>query len=258
MGIHPDLDPGTRGPFEPIVTRWFRVLEPRMPARKRPDRKAEIRTMLSRGELLEVSEVKRGWVRLSQEELMRRGIPSTDTSWALIDASALGSGQLLEEVLLVPQEPPLAHQADVAQDQVVATADALQEEVPSSACVQFAINCVVEGNERAWQRFQARSSLLNQSTFSFHQGFLSMGGDIVVETMTIQDAKARCVRLKGCVGFTWQGGPDLLEPVSIRFKDKWSFHMSKTHCSCRVERSAIDENPVYRTTVGQHVRLTAW
>lgn len=51
------------------------------------------------------------------------------------------------------------------------------------------------------------------------EGFIPQGGDLLVETMTVDDAKLKCLTLPGCRGFTFRG-VITEEPVKIFFKNK--------------------------------------
>merc|ERR1711988_675115 len=56
-------------------------------------------------------------------------------------------------------------------------------------------------------------------SFTQHEGYIG-GDDMHIETMTVAEAKIKCLELKGCKGFTFDGQmPD--EPVEIFFKDHW-------------------------------------
>lgn len=57
--------------------------------------------------------------------------------------------------------------------------------------------------------------------FTAHHGYISLGDDLMVKTMTVEEAKAACARLVGCRGFTFKGG--LTDgKVEIHFKSKWN------------------------------------
>lgn len=77
-----------------------------------------------------------------------------------------------------------------------------------------------------------------EAIFSEHDAYTFVGGDLAVdpEKMTVQQAKAKCSALAGCVGFSYKGAPSDQGPVEIVFKSTWesagfgwtSFHM-QTH-----------------------------
>lgn len=59
-----------------------------------------------------------------------------------------------------------------------------------------------------------------RSLFSVHHGYISMGDDLLVETMTVEEAKVACTKLIGCRGFTFKGS--LTDgKVLVHFKSKW-------------------------------------
>ena len=57
-------------------------------------------------------------------------------------------------------------------------------------------------------------------TYLFSDGYISEGGDLLMETLTLEEAKRKAVTLRGCRGFCFRG-PITKEPVEIIFKSKW-------------------------------------
>lgn len=57
--------------------------------------------------------------------------------------------------------------------------------------------------------------------FSEHTNYGFAGGDLLVDMMTPEEAKARCMNLEGCEAFEFQG-ESTSEPVEVRFKGKWA------------------------------------
>lgn len=60
--------------------------------------------------------------------------------------------------------------------------------------------------------------------FTVHSGFIRKGGDVLVHSMTVAEAKARCLSLPNCKGFCFRGQRGELgenEIVKVYFKDKW-------------------------------------
>lgn len=55
--------------------------------------------------------------------------------------------------------------------------------------------------------------------FEMRPGFISRGDDILVETMTVDDAIEKCKSLPNALGFTFKGGVTS-EPVTMHFKSK--------------------------------------
>lgn len=74
--------------------------------------------------------------------------------------------------------------------------------------------------------------------FSQHEGFISAGGDLLIETMTVTDAMAQAVLLPGCKGFTFEGDPRSGK-VEVFFKDKWDLG-DRGWTSYRMERKEAD------------------
>lgn len=64
-----------------------------------------------------------------------------------------------------------------------------------------------------------RAKLRIEATYSCHDGFVSTGGTFMKETMTLEEAKARCA-LMGGKGFTHAGG-ETDGPVTIYLKNKF-------------------------------------
>mmetsp|Transcript_37552 Transcript_37552/g.119657 ORF Transcript_37552/g.119657 Transcript_37552/m.119657 type:complete len:703 (-) Transcript_37552:96-2204(-) len=91
------------------------------------------------------------------------------------------------------------------------------------------ISFVLEAEEAAQRATWAASAAQNREvaasaapheTLSQHKGFLPIGGDLLIESMTVQEAKVRCMTLTGCKGFSFKG-PPASEAVQVYFKDKW-------------------------------------
>ena len=63
----------------------------------------------------------------------------------------------------------------------------------------------------------------------FFDGHISAGGDISVARMTVEEAKRKAERMKGCKGFCFLGPKtiDPTEPVEIYFKRKWDNAIGK-------------------------------
>jgi len=57
--------------------------------------------------------------------------------------------------------------------------------------------------------------------FVEHRGYIPAGDDLLVEIMTIADAKLRCQSLPACKGFSLEGKPTD-NPVTIWFKNEWA------------------------------------
>lgn len=65
------------------------------------------------------------------------------------------------------------------------------------------------------------------------EGFISAGGDLHVQRLTVAEAKAKAKELAGCLGFCFSG-PDTGEPVDVFFKGKWDNSPSGDWTSYRV------------------------
>jgi hypothetical protein len=72
-------------------------------------------------------------------------------------------------------------------------------------------------------------------SFTLHKGYISKGGDLLWQTMTVQDAKSKAARLPDCKGFCFKGA-DTGGPVEICFKNKWDVTNAGEWSSYRVER----------------------
>merc|ERR1712228_518825 len=61
--------------------------------------------------------------------------------------------------------------------------------------------------------------------FIQHDGYISQGGDILVQNMTVEEAKRKAATLSDCEGFTYEG--TLTDkPMCIYFKRKWDLNGS--------------------------------
>lgn len=56
--------------------------------------------------------------------------------------------------------------------------------------------------------------------FTVHDGYLVGTESLLAATMTVAEAKDRCMQLEGCVGFTVRG-EDAGEPMNVFFKNRW-------------------------------------
>lgn len=81
---------------------------------------------------------------------------------------------------------------------------------------------VHEGNGEYLSAARADEIKLAKEDVKFvrHEGFISEGGTMLSEKMTVEQAKAKCASLPGCRGFTFNG-PETDQPVMIDFKDKF-------------------------------------
>lgn len=211
-------------------SEWYRVvLQPHVPARATRDRHGSLYTLLFPDEVVEVSEVRDGWARLSPAELRRRRFPEKDEAWAFIDGTSLGIGKLLEPVEAPPEEltrrgvkgeVKLTLASGGRRVFVNAEADDAAEVVGTN---RHLVEMVVAQNDLAWEMLQARRKLLLQepSCFTAHDGQLAPGDDLLVATITPSEAKVKCATLQDCEGLTWRGGPDEQGAVEIRFKTRW-------------------------------------
>ncbi|CAE8625908.1 unnamed protein product [Polarella glacialis] len=86
-----------RGELQPATPKWFRIVfEPRVAVRKAPALDAPSVTFLDAGEVIEVSEHREGWVRLSNFEREARGVSDDCDAWVLQDGRYVSLGVLLE------------------------------------------------------------------------------------------------------------------------------------------------------------------
>merc|ERR1712226_249574 len=79
--------------------------------------------------------------------------------------------------------------------------------------------------------------LLNDAYTKF-EGRIPHGDDLVIDTMTVEEAKQQAVLIPDCEGFTFQG-KDMGGPVEIVFKKKWGIKSKKGWTSYKLDRQAI-------------------
>ncbi|CAE7323383.1 unnamed protein product [Symbiodinium pilosum] len=78
--------------------RWIRVVfQPRVAVRKSPSLTAPTVTFLDAGEVVEIVEVKSGWVRLAEEEKDDRDVSEDCDAWVLQDGKEVSLGVLCED-----------------------------------------------------------------------------------------------------------------------------------------------------------------
>jgi hypothetical protein len=75
-----------------------------------------------------------------------------------------------------------------------------------------------------WDPQRARmayKSCSNEVEIPFQQrhGYIPRGGDVLVATMTVEEAKMKCTQLPSCLGFTFRGAMTA-DPVQVHFKNK--------------------------------------
>jgi len=74
-----------------------------------------------------------------------------------------------------------------------------------------------------------------------HDGYISAGGDLLSEVMTVEEAKTCANELQGCLGFTFQArNPD--GPVEIFFKDKWDLEPDPMWTSYRLAQNKTPDD----------------
>lgn len=89
-------DGGSRSAF--ANPRWIRVVfQPRVAVRKHPSLTAPTVTFLDAGEVVEIAEVKAGWVRLADEEKDDRDVSDDCQAWVLQDGKEVSLGVLCED-----------------------------------------------------------------------------------------------------------------------------------------------------------------
>lgn len=70
-------------------------------------------------------------------------------------------------------------------------------------------------------------------SFSLHRGYITRGGDLLRQTITVEEAKRKAARLPGCKGFCFSG-VDTGAAMDIFFKDKWDFNEGGGWSSYRI------------------------
>ncbi|CAE7226479.1 unnamed protein product [Symbiodinium sp. CCMP2592] len=89
-------DGGSRRAF--ASPRWIRVVfQPRVAVRKHASLTAPTVTFLDAGEVVEIAEVKAGWVRLADEEKDDRDVSDDCQAWVLQDGKEVSLGVLCED-----------------------------------------------------------------------------------------------------------------------------------------------------------------
>eukprot|EP00913_Durusdinium_trenchii_P000295 g269.t1 len=79
------------------VIFWVRVVyQPRVTVRKSPSLTAPSVAFLEAGEIVEIAEVRQGWVRLAESETQARDVSEDCEAWVLQDGKAVSLGILLE------------------------------------------------------------------------------------------------------------------------------------------------------------------
>lgn len=76
--------------------------------------------------------------------------------------------------------------------------------------------------------------------FTIRTGYISAGGDLHVEVMTVAAARLKCAEMPECRGFCFKG-PDSLEAVKVFFKDKFDVQGEGWTAYCRLA-VAIEED----------------
>mmetsp|Transcript_59264 Transcript_59264/g.130063 ORF Transcript_59264/g.130063 Transcript_59264/m.130063 type:complete len:224 (+) Transcript_59264:7-678(+) len=80
------------------IPKWIRVVyQPRVTVRKSPSLNAPSVAFLEAGEIVEIAEIKQGWVRLADAEKHARDVSEDCDAWVLQDGKAVSLGLLLEE-----------------------------------------------------------------------------------------------------------------------------------------------------------------
>jgi len=152
---------------ELALHRWFRVaFSPHVPTRASPKDTGQVLTLLLYNEVLEVEEVRGGWLRIARGELRRRGLSDEVEHWTPIAGSGLwkeGFGELLKPVCAPPQAV-----LDLASSAMIESQEVLQQEnlanLPKKPAwdkelileaLRGAEQVVLE-NDIAWERLEAR------------------------------------------------------------------------------------------------------
>ncbi|CAK9105846.1 unnamed protein product [Durusdinium trenchii] len=79
------------------IPKWVRVVyQPRVTVRKSPSLTAPSVAFLEAGEIVEIAEVRQGWVRLAESETQARDVSEDCEAWVLQDGKAVSLGILLE------------------------------------------------------------------------------------------------------------------------------------------------------------------
>jgi len=72
---------------------------------------------------------------------------------------------------------------------------------------------------------------------SLHRGYISKGGDLLWQTMSVEEARCKAAELPDCKGFCFNG-VDSGAPMDIVFKNKWNLNAGDGWSSYRLERGS--------------------
>lgn len=87
------------------------------------------------------------------------------------------------------------------------------------------------------QSHEAHAAAKQDVAFSLHNGYISQGGDLLWQTMTVEEAKRKAAKMPDCKGFSFNG-VDTGAPLDIVFKDKWNVNAGEGWSSYRIEYGA--------------------
>jgi len=94
-----------------------------------------------------------------------------------------------------------------------------------------------------WNAFEEKLNSAEAGTWLAHSGkYLETDDDIGTETVTLAEAKAKCLTLPGCVGFTTEALPSTVDtagPQQVWFKSKWKPAPNPTWTSWQVPQEPV-------------------
>jgi len=80
-------------------------------------------------------------------------------------------------------------------------------------------------------------------TLTKHDGYIYEGGDLLKETMTVDEAMRKTMEIPGCIGFTHKGASGS-SPVTIWFKSKWNLKVDKHEQWTSYKKEAMAQPPL--------------
>mmetsp|Transcript_70225 Transcript_70225/g.227363 ORF Transcript_70225/g.227363 Transcript_70225/m.227363 type:complete len:355 (+) Transcript_70225:1431-2495(+) len=77
--------------------------------------------------------------------------------------------------------------------------------------------------------------------FTSHSGYITVGGDLLEQSMTLEEAKQMCASLAQCKGFCYEGTPTPEGKVNVVFKNKWDLAGKAGWTSYRLEEQPASD-----------------
>lgn len=139
-------------------------------------------------------------------------------------AKAVSSVQAIPSVQPPPSQAPDARQPHAIPPPVAQVQAAAVPPAPAAATPVAAATQVPASASRAMSR--GKKGEPKRYRCVPHSGFISRGGDILRQKMTVEEAKLLAPTLPGCMGFCYQGPEEPIVPIEIFFKNKWDVQLA--------------------------------